>query len=82
MRELLGEATETRELDDGYALRFAGSDGIGERILRFIEAERTCCPFFTFELHFAPAHGPIELRLRGPEGTKTLLRELLGVGPS
>jgi len=40
-------------------------------------AERDCCPFFTFELAFAPDHGPVWLRLRGPEGAKAVVEAML-----
>jgi len=73
-----------RELPDGYALRFSGDDAVAGGLLRFISDERVCCSFFTFELAFftfelafEPQHGPIWLRLRGPDGTKGLVAALL-----
>jgi len=65
------------ELPDGYAVRFTGDDNVAVGLLRFISGERACCPFFTFELTFEPQRGPIWLRLRGPEGTKGVVAELL-----
>ncbi len=72
---------QVRELPDGYALRFSGDDAVAGGLLRFISDERVCCPFFTFELAFEPQHGPIWLRLRGPDGTKGLVAALLGLWP-
>lgn len=69
---------EVRELPDGYALRFAGEEAWAARLLGFIAAERTCCPFFTFALVFEPGQGPLWLHLRGPEGTKDVVADLLG----
>ena len=75
---------QVRELPDGYALRFSGDDAVAGGLLRFISDERVCCSFFTFELAFftfelafEPQHGPIWLRLRGPDGTKGLVAALL-----
>jgi hypothetical protein len=68
---------ETRELPDGYAVRFPGDDAWAARLLAFITAERACCRFFTFELSFEPGPGPLWLRLRGPEGAKAIAASLL-----
>jgi hypothetical protein len=79
-RTLLGGRQETRELADGYALRFPGVETWARRLLAFIEDERACCPFFTFELVFEPQQGPLWLHLRGPAGTQELVADLLGRG--
>lgn len=71
--DLLGDALEVRELQDGYAFRFPGSDDWATRLLDFIVVERRCCRFFTFELVFEPDQGAILLHVRGPEGVKELL---------
>src|SRR5207248_11700812 len=65
------------ELIDGYALRFPGSDTWADQLLRFITFERGCCPFFTFALVFEPQQGPIWLHLRGTEGVKAIIEEML-----
>ncbi len=70
---LLASVEEMRELPDGYDYRFPGDWVWAERLLHFIEEERVCCPFFTFDLRFEPGQGPIWLSMRGPEGTKEFL---------
>src|SRR5690348_549259 len=67
---VFSKAEQTEELADGYALRFQGSDEWATRLLEFINFERVCCPFFTFELLFEPNQGAIWLKIRGPEGVK------------
>ncbi len=74
---LFNRRSEVRELDDGYAVRFAGANDEAEALLRFIASERACCPFFTFELVFEEGQGPLWLRLRGPEGTKEIVEAML-----
>ncbi len=74
---LVSGRQEVRDLPDGYALRFPGDETWAARLLAFITGERACCPFFTFELIFEPQQGPLWLHLRGPEGTKELVADLL-----
>jgi hypothetical protein len=73
--DIMSGVKETRELVDGYAFCFPGEDPWPERINACVMAERRCCPFFTFELTFHPAQGPIWLRLHGLEGTKAFVEE-------
>ena len=75
--DLFTGVQQTEELTDGYALRFPGSPTWAERLLSFIQGERSCCLFFTFELVFQPNQGPIWLHIRGPEGVKGMVRETL-----
>jgi hypothetical protein len=68
---------QTTELPDGYALQFPGTDAWAAKLLEFINVERSCCSFFTFELSFGPHQGPIWLRLRGPDGVKAFIENEL-----
>lgn len=68
--QLFAHVTETRALDDGYAVRLPGGDEWFERVAAFVAAERRCCPFFRFEIVSEPDGGPIWLRLRGLPGVK------------
>jgi hypothetical protein len=63
------------ELEDGYGFAFPGDAGWASRLVEFVVAERSCCPFFRFELDFQPGGGEILLRVRGPEGTKQFISE-------
>jgi hypothetical protein len=76
--DLFKEVEQVRELADGYAFRFCGSAAMASRLLEFTLAERSCCPFFTFELVFDPNEGPIWVRLRGSEGVKEFVASNMG----
>ena len=78
-REVVAGVQETRELADGYALRFPGDAAWLDTLAEFIRFERECCPFFTFELRCEPQHGPLWLHLRGPEGVKEFVATLLAL---
>jgi hypothetical protein len=77
LNDLFKHVQQTKELPDGYALRFPGSDTCANTLLQFITYERACCPFFTFALTFEPKQGPIWLHLRGPEGVKAIIENML-----
>ena len=74
-RSLLGTSRLVGELEDGYGFAFPGDAGWATRLVEFVAAERSCCPFFRFELDFRPGGGEILLRVRGPEGTRQFISE-------
>ena len=78
--DLFAAALEFEELDDGYALKIPSGSPWPERALSFVQEERSCCQFFTFELIFSPNLGPIWLSIRGPEGVKAIVGEWLNRG--
>ncbi|MEO7018698.1 MAG: hypothetical protein ABI234_00920 [Ktedonobacteraceae bacterium] len=80
VEEMMRGIEAIKELADGYMLKFPGSADWASTLLQFVIQERACCPFFTFELHFEPQEGPTWLTLRGPEGTKGFVAEMIGTG--
>lgn len=74
-RELFALADRRRELPDGYAFQFAGSDDLMAKVNAFVATERRCCSFFRIELVFEPGLGPIWLHLSGPEGVKRFVED-------
>jgi hypothetical protein len=71
---LFSQARRARELADGYAFAFAGADGEVEQLLRFVLAERACCPFWSFDLTFVSPHADVWLAVRGNDEAKALVR--------
>jgi hypothetical protein len=76
---LLAAVEEIVELPDGYAYRFASTDGPLASLLEFIAAERRCCPFLTFEIAFEPHGGPLWLRMRGSPRVKAFIAEAFNI---
>jgi len=71
MEAMLAAVQERQELPDGIAFRLP-PDQL-PTIAQWVELERKCCPFFTFEIE-VPADGqPLWLRLTGPEGIKEFI---------
>ena len=78
VKNLFDETEEVRELEDGYAFRFSGSDAMAPRLLEFTLEERRCCPFFTFDLVFQPNLGSIWVHLRGSAAVKEYVASAWG----
>jgi hypothetical protein len=77
VKDLFKGIEQVEELEDGYALRFPGSVTSANNLTEFITFERDCCPFFTFALVFEPKQGSIWLNVRGPEGVKAMVEEMI-----
>jgi hypothetical protein len=74
---LFARAHTLRELPDGYGFAFPGGDETAQDIVQFIVAERACCPFFTFEMTFPSPHASVWLFIRGREGVKDIVRNVV-----
>jgi hypothetical protein len=72
-KNVSGGVLKVDELEVGYAFVFPGSAEWAARLVELVNAERTCCPFFAFELVFQPDLGPVLLKTRGPEGAKEFI---------
>jgi hypothetical protein len=75
--DLISQATEQRDLAEGWRFSFAATDDIVPAIARVIDAERRCCRFLRFQVTVEPDGGPVWLDLTGPAGTRDFLAALL-----
>jgi hypothetical protein len=73
-------ATGRTELPNGYAFSFDAT-ALTE-VARFIDNERKCCPFITFELKVTPGAGLLHLRMTGRDGTRAVLEAELSLSRS
>lgn len=62
------------ELPDGFAFSYPDRPGLVRDIGAFVEGERRCCPFFTFELRVEPSSARVTLTIKGPPEGKEALR--------
>jgi hypothetical protein len=63
------QVLEQKELPNGYAYRFKGTDAMLDELTTFIKTERQCCGFFDFSLSVQSDEN-VWLELTGPEGVK------------
>lgn len=69
---------EKKELKNGYAFRFSGSDKMLDELTEFIKAEIECCDFFTFGLTISGDKNEVWLELSGEEGVKDFITLEIG----
>jgi hypothetical protein len=62
-----------RELADGYSFKIDPHRASFVDLAQWIELERKCCPFFSFELGMHGEDGGIWLNLRGRPGVKEFI---------
>ena len=79
LASLKAQVREKKELADGYAFKFSGSDTTIDELTEFIKTERECCEFFTFDLSIAGDKNEAWLQLTGPEGAKDFITSELGL---
>ena len=70
--DLLPTFTDRKELADGY--RLSGPAVSAPLLAEWIARERRCCPSLRFRIEMAPEQGPVTVTIRGPKGTRELLR--------
>ncbi len=70
---------EKKELDNGFAFKFPGTDKVVDELAEFIKTERACCDFFTFTLSVSGDQSEAWLSLTGDEGVKAFIVSELGL---
>ena len=70
---------EKKELENGFAFRFNGSDAMIDELTEFIKTERQCCDFFTFNLSVEGDSSTAWLELTGPKEVKEFIQTELEI---
>jgi len=63
------------EVDDGFAIRFEGTDDTLVAASQFAANELQCCSFAEYRIETAPPYEETRLTITGPDGTKTMMQE-------
>lgn len=64
---------EKKDLKNGYAYRFKGTDSVLDELAEFVKTERLCCDFFDFELKISGDASSAWLNITGPKGAKNFI---------
>ncbi len=79
LKSLKSKILDRKELNNGYAFKFDGSDKTVDELLEFIKTERSCCNFFIYSLSISGDKTESWLQLTGPEGAKDFINEEMGL---
>jgi hypothetical protein len=79
LASLKSQITDKKELKDGYAFKFPGTDKVLDELTEFIKTERACCDFFTFNLSVSGDKSEAWLELTGVDGAKDFITTELGL---
>jgi hypothetical protein len=74
LESLRKQILEKKELENGYAFKFNGSDKMFDELTEFIKTERECCGFFTFNLSIGGDKNEIWLQITGAEQAKEFIK--------
>jgi hypothetical protein len=73
LTSLRNQVLEKKELPNGYAFRFNGSDEMINKLAEFVKTERACCEFFTFQISVAGNAGSCWLEITGDTRVKEFI---------
>ncbi|MEM9721413.1 MAG: hypothetical protein AAGA10_19265 [Bacteroidota bacterium] len=76
-KEVFSRIHKVEELETGYRLYFPDDQEFVLKLMDFILAERTCCPFFQFELGLGTYNSGIWLGITGTGEVKEMLLGLI-----
>ena len=74
LESLRKQVIETKELSNGFAFKFTGTDKMVDELTEFIKTERVCCDFFTFNLSISGDKSEAWLELTGVDGAKDFIK--------
>ena len=74
LESLRKQISDKKELSNGYAFKFSGTDEMLDELIEFIKTERECCDFFTFNLSIGGDKNEMWLELTGPKEAKEFIK--------
>lgn len=72
---LFSEFAGAAELDNGYTLRFDGTDEVLVAVATFVASELVCCAFVDYHISVSPPFDETNLTITSPESTKEVFGE-------
>ena len=68
------QVLQRKELKNGFAYKFNGSDTMVDELTTFVKTERVCCDFFIFNLSISGDKSEAWLEITGPKGAKDFIK--------
>ena len=74
LASLKKQILQKKELKNGFAYQFNGSDSMVDELTTFVKTERECCGFFVFNLSISGDKSEAWLEITGPKGAKEVIK--------
>jgi hypothetical protein len=74
---LFKEYEKINELPEAIEVIYADGKKYAPLLVEFINSERACCPFFTFDLKFEPNSDKISLTVGGSPRIKEMVKSFI-----
>jgi hypothetical protein len=68
------QLVQKKELINGYAYKFKGTDAVLDELASFIKTERACCDFFVYSISISGDKSEAWLSLTSPTGVKEFIQ--------
>lgn len=78
VRTLSKRRGEIKELPSGYELRYTSARAVWSLVSEWAGLESRCCPFLDLSVTVSASKDLVVVRIVGPRGVKSFLREELG----
>lgn len=79
INSLKTQIVEKKELKNGFAYKFTGTDKMVDELAEFVKTERACCDFFVFNLSITGDKSAAWLEITGPKEAKDFIKTELGL---
>lgn len=79
LASLKSQVIEKKELNDGFAFKFNGSDKMLDELTEFVKTERECCDFFTFNLSVSGDQSETWLEIKGGKQARDFIESEMGM---
>lgn len=73
LASLRKQVIKKKELKNGYAFTFKGTDEMIDELTEFVKTERMCCDFFTFNISVKGDQSEAILEITGVDGAKEFI---------
>ena len=79
LASLKNQVADKKELPDGFAFKFSGSEKMIDELTEFVKTERHCCDFFNFNLSVTGDTSFVWLTITGPAEAKEFIKNEYGL---
>ncbi|HEV7622235.1 MAG TPA: hypothetical protein VGO09_10890 [Flavisolibacter sp.] len=77
IESLKKQLLQKKELKNGYAYKFTGTDKMIDELTEFVKTERACCDFFVFNMSISGDKGEAWLEITGKSAAKDFIKSEL-----